>query len=111
MTTIEVKEFKRVDLIRIGGRIDVANVGELEETLQTRLDADRYRLVVNLAGINFMNSAGIRALVAARSECRKRGGDVRIAEPTDRILGILEIAGLIPLFEIYDDDTTAVGSF
>jgi len=111
MATFEIQKFKRVDLIRVSGRIDAANVSELEEILQARLDAGRYRLVVNIAGIDFINSAGIRALVSARIQCNKRSGDVRIAEPTERIRGILELIGIDPLFEIFDDTTAAVGSF
>lgn len=111
MTTIERESFRRVDLITVKGRIDASTVSQLEAALEGALNDGRYRLVVNMAGIDFINSGGIRALIAARKESMQHGGAVRIAEPTERIKGVLEIAGITPLFEIYDDETAAVGSF
>jgi anti-sigma B factor antagonist/stage II sporulation protein AA (anti-sigma F factor antagonist) len=58
-----------------------------------------------------MSSAGLRALVAAHRDCRKKGGDVHIAAPSERVTEVLSLAGLDAIFEVFPDKAAAVGSF
>lgn len=109
--TIDSEEMKRVDLITVRGRIDSTNASELEDALQAVMENGRYNVVLNLSDVTYMSSAGLRALVSALRESKKRRGDVRLAAPSDRVVEVLELAGLLPLFETYEDDTLAVGSF
>lgn len=111
MVEIKIENFKRVDLITIEGRIDSSNANELEDTFKTLADDGRYRLVVDLSGIKYMSSAGLRALVAAFRECKKHSGDLRIANPSERMEEVLNLAGLDDVFGVYDDTTAAVGSY
>lgn len=108
---IDVQEMTRVDLITVKGRVDSSNAAELEEVLKERTDSGRYNLVLNLKDVNYMSSAGLRALVSALRECKRHRGDVRISQPSERIVEVLDLAGLDPLFQTYADDTAAVGSF
>ncbi len=111
MVTIEHEEFKRVDLIKVIGRIDSSNANELEGALKTRHDDGRYRLVLELSEVEYMSSAGLRALVGALRESKRHSGDVRIASPSERMREVLDLAGLDSVFRIFDDTTAAVGSF
>lgn len=108
---IEVESFKRVDLISIVGRIDSSNASDLEEAFQKLADDGRYRLVADLSGIKYMSSAGLRALVAALRENKKHNGDLRIANPSERMEEVLNLAGLDTVFDIYEDTVSAVGSY
>ncbi len=108
---IKVESFKRVDLIEISGRIDSSNASELDETLKQLADQDRHQLVLNLAQVDYMSSAGLRAVVTALRTCKKNNGDVRISQISERVKEVLELSGLTSLFQYYDDDTSAVGSF
>ena len=106
MITIDVETFKRADLMTFVGRIDSSNATEMEAAFQ-----DRHDNGLDFSGINYMSSAGLRAMVGALRECRKHGGDVRIANPSERMKEVLDLAGLEDLFKIFDDSTSAVGSF
>jgi anti-anti-sigma factor len=64
-----------------------------------------------LNGVTYMSSAGLRAIVALLRESKKHRGDVRIATPSERVKEVLQLAGLDSLFDMYDDETAAVGSF
>jgi anti-sigma B factor antagonist len=108
---IDVESFKRVDLITVAGRVDSSNAGELEEAFNARFAEGRSDLVVNLAGIDFMASSGLRALVAAWREAKKRRGDMVIAAPSERMMDVLRLAGLNNVFTVYEDDISAVASF
>jgi len=108
---IETESFKRADLVTVSGRIDSSNASELEAAFKGLADDGRYRLVVDLSGIDYMASAGLRALVAALRENKKHHGDVRIADPSERMDEVLKLAGLNTIFSVYEDVTSAVGSY
>lgn len=112
-STLEIttQEMKRVDLFTISGRVDSSTAPDLEEALQGRLDSGRYNLVLDMSDVNYLSSAGLRAMVSALRTCKRKGGDVRVADPSERVQEVLELAGLDALFESYDDVTVAVGSF
>jgi anti-sigma B factor antagonist len=108
---ISITPMKRVDLLRISGRVDSSTSSELDEVLQKRLDEGRSNLVLDLSDVHYMSSSGLRSLVSALRASKKKGGDVRIASPSERVQEVLGLAGLDTLFESYDDVTAAVGSF
>jgi len=111
MLTINVQSFKRVDLIKVDGRIDSSNASELVDQFQALADDGRYQLVLETGDIDYMSSAGLRAMVAALRECKKHSGDLRVANPSTRMTEVLNLAGLDNIFGVYDDPLTAVGSF
>lgn len=112
---INVEDMKRVSLIRVAGRVDSSNAAELDTTLKETMGSGSYNIVINLSEVSYMSSAGLRAMVSALRECKKHRGDVRLSEPSQRVAEVLDLAGLTvaeaPLFQVYEDDTTAVGSF
>lgn len=111
MVEITVENFKRVDMVTASGRIDGSNAGELEAAFKELTDDGRYQLVTELSGVEYMSSAGLRALVATMRECKKHRGDLRIANPSERIQEVLSLAGLDSIFQTYDDAAAAVGSY
>jgi anti-sigma B factor antagonist len=108
---IETESFKRADLVTVTGRIDSSNASELEDVFKGLAKDGRYRLVVDLSGIEYMSSAGLRALVSALRESKKHHGDVRISNPSERMEEVLNLAGLNTVFSVYEDSTSAVGSY
>jgi len=113
--TINLESLKRVDLLTVSGRIDSSNASELDDALKKIMSSKRYNIVVNLSGVSYMSSAGLRALVSALRTCKSNRGDVRLSQLSDRVAEVLDLAGLTasesPLFQTFDDDTVAVGSF
>ncbi|MCA9972895.1 MAG: STAS domain-containing protein [Anaerolineales bacterium] len=109
--TISTETMKRVDLITAAGRIDSSNAQELDDALKTPMENGRHNLVIDMQDVTYMSSAGLRALVAALRECKKHSGDVRLCNPSERVMDVLHLAGLDSLFAVYEDATAAVGSF
>ncbi|MCI0397760.1 MAG: STAS domain-containing protein [Chloroflexi bacterium] len=108
---ITVDSLKRVDLVKVTGRVDSSNAPELDAGLKKLAENGRHEYVLDLSGVEYISSAGLRAMVAALRECKKHNGDLRIAAPSQRVAEVLELAGLTSVFEIYDDAVSAVGSF
>ena len=111
-TKITSKQYKRVDLVEIDGRIDSSTAPQLEQALQKIIKDGRYRIVVDMAETDFMSSAGLRALLSALKQVRRfNRGDVRLACMSDRVKKAFDLAGLLEVFKVYDDSVDAVGSF
>ena len=109
---ITVQEFKHCDLITIKGRIDSATAPQLSQALEAANSNGKYKLVVNMSDLEYMSSAGFRALLAAqRNSKRYNRGEVVLASVPDRIREALELAGFTELFKTFDDPLLAVGHF
>jgi anti-sigma B factor antagonist len=109
--SISVESFKRVELVTLAGRIDSNNASQLDNQLKGLINDGRYKIVLELSEVNYMSSAGLRAMVSAVRECKKHRGDVRLANVSERVDEVLKLAGLNAIFQVYDDKTSAVGSF
>ncbi len=108
---IKTSELKRVTLFEVMGRIDSTNANELGEALNTAIDTGHTQIVVDLSGVEYMSSAGLREMVTALKKVKRGTGDLRLAAPSERVLEVLELAGLDSIFEIFPTQVEAVGSF
>jgi anti-sigma B factor antagonist len=108
---ITVREMNRVDLISVSGRVDSSTAPQLGEALNAQIDSGTSNLVLDLAGVEYLSSAGLREMVAALKKVKQNGGDLRLCTPSDRVMEVLDLAGLDSIFQIFDDQVTAVGSF
>lgn len=109
---ISVQQFKRCDLVTVKGRVDSATAPQFSQALDGILNDSRFKIVVDMAGLEYMSSAGFRALIAAQRACRRYNrGEVALANVPANIHAALELAGFTNLFQIFDDVTAAVGYF
>ena len=109
---IKSDHLKRCELVTLIGRFDSSTALDLEKALRALMEAGNYRLVIDMGQVEYFGSAAIRALVMAYKECRRwNRGDVRLANVPANIRHVFELAGLLPLIEIYENSTLAVGSF
>jgi anti-sigma B factor antagonist len=69
------------------------------------------KIVLNLAEVNYVDSSGIGVLVSSLTSVRKQGGELKLVNITKRIRDLLQITKLYSLFDIKDDEATAVASF
>ena len=109
---ITTKQLKRVDLVTVSGRVDSSTAPELDKVLTSIVDADRYRICMDLKDLEYLSSAGIKVLISILKTCKRwNRGDLRLTNMPPRIVEVFDLAGLIPLFQIYPDVVEAVGSF
>jgi len=106
------KPFKHCDLVKIEGRVDSSTAPQLAEALEAVTGEGRFKIVLDLAGISFMSSAGLRVLINTQKTCKRYNrGEVALASIPENIYSALDLAGFTALFNIYDDALTAVGNF
>jgi anti-sigma B factor antagonist len=110
MMDITVNEHHRVDVVGVQGSVNSETAPKLDAALNERLNKGS-NLVVDLAGVDYMSSAGLRALVAALKRARTDGGNLVISAPSARVREVMDLAGLTDVFPIFDEQVGAVGSF
>jgi anti-sigma B factor antagonist len=103
---------KHCDLVKVAGRVDSQTSPQLAEALDAITNAGRFKIVLDLSEIEFMSSAGLRVLINTQKNCKRfNRGEVVLAVVPQRIYEALDLAGFIPLFNFFDDVTSAVGHF
>jgi anti-sigma B factor antagonist len=109
---VTTKQFKHCDLVSVKGRVDSSTAPKLTEALEAVANENRFKVVIDMAELDYMSSAGFRALIAAqRNSKRYNRGEVVLVNVPENIHSALELAGFTTLFRIFQDVTTAVGSF
>jgi anti-sigma B factor antagonist len=103
-----VNEIGVVDLL---GEVDVYTTPRAKETMLALLEQGVVRIVVNLAQTEYLDSTALGALVGVLKRARERGGEVRLAGPSARLLRLLEITGLIQVFPVDEDEAHAIAAF
>ena len=106
---ITTKEFQHVELITIKGRMDSVEALRLAQALESAYHRGRYRIVVDMSQLEYMSSAGFRALGdAQRNSKRHPHGEVILAQVSVRIYEALDLVGFTESFRLFDDVTSAL---
>jgi anti-sigma B factor antagonist len=109
---ITTKQFKSCDLVAVKGRIDSSTAPQLSEALEGITGDGRYKIVLDMSDLEYMSSAGFRALLTSQRVCKRYNrGEIVLAVVPERVQDALELAGFTELFKTYNDTVEAVGNF
>lgn len=107
-----VKEAGKVRVIELKGRITLgAGDLDLRKVVQDQLEKGNTSIVLNLQGVEYIDSAGLGELVACKKRATAKGGDVKLIMPSESVYKVLSIVSLHLVFEIFDSEAKAIGSF
>ncbi|MGP1271962.1 MAG: STAS domain-containing protein [Phycisphaerales bacterium] len=95
-------------VVRPVGDIDLSRSPVLREEIKKALGSKPARLVVDLAGVEYMDSSGVATLVEAMQLTKRGGHELVICSLTDRVRSIFEIARLEQVFAIEPDVASAL---
>ncbi len=98
-------------VMKVKGRVDSDSAPELETALTKLLNDGRNKIVLNLQNVDFLSSAGLRAIVKAYQGAKKSGGDLRLASVSEPIEVILRTVGMMQMLKMYPTDQEAMASF
>jgi anti-sigma B factor antagonist len=80
--------------VAVSGELDLPSAGHVQQRLAELIEDDARTIVVDLMGVNFIDSAGLGVLLSATKALRSNGGELVLAADDRRILRLLEITGL-----------------
>lgn len=106
------RELRRCTVVEISGRIDSKTAPELAEVLNELMEDGKFNLVLDMDDVDFISSAGLRVLIDTQKKChRLNRGRVALTSLSEPIYEAFDLAGFVPLFDFYDTQVEAVGSF
>jgi anti-sigma B factor antagonist len=109
---ISATQLKRCDVVDANGRIDSFTAPNLEEVLAEITKKGRYKIVLDMADVDFMSSKGWWVLIQTQKACKRYNrGELVLVAVQPRIRESLDLVGMGSYFKIFDDVTSAVGSF
>ena len=91
------------------GELDIADAASVAAAL-TEVVGRRPQIIVDLAGLEFIDSSGVAALARGRKQARHAGGDLRLAAAQQQVLRVLTLTRLIEVFPVHASVDEAVGS-
>ena len=106
------RQIDGVTVVDLSGRI---TLGEgsiiLKDTVRDLLSKGNKKLLLNLGDVNYIDSSGIGELVAAFTTVRNQGGELKLLNLTKKVHDLLQITKLYTVFDVKDDEATAIESF
>jgi anti-sigma B factor antagonist len=110
--TITTREVSHVTIVDLSGRITLGNETEqLRDTIRQLIAAGKKKIVLNLAHIDYIDSSGVGELVSSFTAVRNAGGDLKLLSLTKKVHDVLHVTKLYTVFDIKEDEFTAVKSF
>ncbi len=99
-------------VLRLSGKImGGPDASLLNDKLHELIEVGKTKVVVDLGSVEWMNSSGLGILIGGLTTMRNSGGDLKLANITDRIQSLLMITKLLTVFETFEAIEEAVGSF
>jgi anti-sigma B factor antagonist len=114
MAELDLKERQAGDvtILDLTGEV---RIGEgsiaLRDAIRRLADSGKKKLLLNLAGVKYMDSSGIGELIANYTTVKRQGGQLKLLSLTDRIQNLLVITKLLTVFDAYDTEAEALKSF
>ncbi|MBN1485321.1 MAG: STAS domain-containing protein [Chloroflexia bacterium] len=108
---LSTERIDTVTLIKLCGDVDANTARDLEQTLSEEQAADHHQLILDMSEVDYVSSAGLRALLGGLKVARSSGGDLRLAALQEPVREVFDISGFSTLFEIFADRQAGLESF
>lgn len=106
------REVNGVNVIDLEGRIVLGEESNsFREKVKSLLAAGKKNIVLNLANVTYIDSAGLGTLVATFHSARSQGATLKLANLGQKFKEVLQVTKLITVFDTYDNEAAAVQSF
>ncbi|MBM3266614.1 MAG: STAS domain-containing protein [Candidatus Sericytochromatia bacterium] len=109
--TLATRSADSVQIVTIAGHVDAHTAPRLEETIGALLDEGAFHVVLDLADLTYISSAGLGVLTGTLGTFRDRGGDLKLARTPDKVFRVLDLLGFTRLLELFDTPEEAVAAF
>jgi len=109
---ISRREVRGVVVLDLNGPIALGQGNiDLHRELRSLIEQDQKRVLLNLAKVSYIDSSGLGELVAGFASIEKNGGEMKMVNLTDRVSELMMITKLLTVFDVFDDEQSAIESF
>ncbi len=111
---LEIRERSagEIVILEMAGKVTIGEGSvQLREAVSRLREANRNKIILNLAGVTYVDSSGIGELVSSYTTTKSSGGRLKLLNLPKKIKDLLMITKLLTVFEIYEDEQAALDSF
>ncbi|HWE85056.1 MAG TPA: STAS domain-containing protein [Terracidiphilus sp.] len=109
---MRTREAKDITIIDLTGRLTMGeSCKALRDEVHDELGQENKKILLNLADVTYIDSAGLGELTSAFMSVKNRGGALKLVNLTKRVHDLMQITKLYTVFEVFDDEKTALASF
>ena len=109
---MRTRETGGIIIIDLTGQLTLGEASAaLRDEVRDQVSHGYNKILLNLADITYIDSAGLGELTAAYTSVKNRGGQLKLLSLTKRVHDLMQITKLYTVFEVYDDEKTAIASF
>ncbi len=110
--TIDTRSVNGVTILELHGKVTIGEGSRnIREKIRELLDSGNKDILLNLGDVSYVDSSGIGELVSSYTSVTNQGGQFKLLHLTKKIRELLAITKLLTVFDSYDDEETALGSF
>ena len=106
-----IRQVGNVSVVEVSGKLTSFESGALRNNIAKLLQEGRKQILLNLSGLEYLDSSGIGDLVHAYLSVVKRGGEMKVVGLTEKVEEILKITQLYQVFPEFRDEQAALQSF
>ena len=114
MAELNIKERQAGDVIILDmdGKITIGEGSvAVRSAIRRLLEEGKKKILLNLAGVGYVDSSGIGELVSSFTTINREGGQLKLLNLTQKIQDLLAITKLLTVFDVYEDEASALNSF
>ena len=112
--SLNIEKRLRGDVIIIGlsGNITLGEAsGALRDAVKETVASGSRKILIDLGGVGYIDSAGLGELVGAYATCERSGARLKLLNLTKKVQGLMQMTRLLTVFEAFEDEDEAVKSF
>jgi anti-anti-sigma factor len=104
---ITKKDLNGVAVINLSGRLDATSSSDAEQQLTVAI-GDGVKMLINMEGVDYISSAGLRVLLVVCKKIRAASGKICLCSLDSNVKDVFEISGFLAVFEIKDSEEEAI---
>ena len=106
------RQVNGVTIVDMSGRITLGEGSViLRDSIKDLIAKGQKKILLNLGDVSYIDSSGIGELVSAFTSVRNQGGELKLLKLTKKVHDLLQITKLYTVFDVKDDEATAISSF
>jgi anti-sigma B factor antagonist len=109
---IRERQAGEITVLDMDGRITIGEGSvALRSAIRRLLEEGKKNILLNLAGVGYIDSSGIGELVSSYTAINKEGGQLKLLSLTQKLRDLLTITKLLTVFDAYETEADALGNF
>ena len=109
---MRTRELNGIMIIDLGGQITLGEAcAALRDEVRDQISHGFKKILLNLADVTYIDSAGLGELTGAYTTVKNRGGALKLLSLTKRVHDLMQITKLYTVFDVYDEEKKAIASF